>query len=55
MFIVLAGQATVTVHAANGFEAEVFSLVPGSICHLREGMHTTWVVDQPLRKVYMAK
>ncbi|GAA1415426.1 cupin [Glutamicibacter uratoxydans] len=55
LFIVLSGKASVRVEPVNGFEAEEISLVPGSICHLREGMHTTWVVDQPLRKVYLAK
>ncbi|WP_313811661.1 cupin domain-containing protein [Glutamicibacter sp.] len=55
LFIVLAGRATVTVHAVNGYAEQVFDLVAGSVCHLREGMHTTWVVDEPLRKVYLAK
>ncbi len=55
LFIVLSGKATIQVEPVNGFEAEEFSLLPGSICHLREGMHTIWMVDQPLRKVYLAK
>lgn len=55
LFIVLAGKATVKVEAVNGFKAEEFCLVPGSICHLREGMHTIWDVTEPLRKVYLAK
>lgn len=55
LFIVLSGKASVRVEPVNGFEAEEFSLLPGSICHLREGMHTIWMVDQPLRKVYLAK
>lgn len=55
LFIVLSGKATVKVEPVNGFEAEEFTLVPGSICHLREGMHTIWNVTEPLRKVYLAK
>ncbi|MFJ2618658.1 cupin domain-containing protein [Glutamicibacter sp. NPDC087344] len=55
LFIVLSGSGKVTIHAVNGFEEEVVNLVPGSICHLREGMNTTWVLEEPLRKVYLAK
>lgn len=55
LFIVLSGKATVKVEPVSGFEAEEFVLVPGSICHLREGMHTIWNVTEPLRKVYLAK
>lgn len=55
LFIVLAGRATVRVQTVNGFTAEEFSLAPGSICHLQEGMHTIWNVTEPLRKVYLAK
>lgn len=55
LFIVLSGTATVTIHPVNGFEEQTVNLVPGSICHLREGMNTTWVLEAPLRKMYLAK
>lgn len=55
LFVVLSGTATVLIHEANGFAASELRLKPGSICQLSEGMHTTWVLDAPLRKMYLAK
>ncbi len=53
LFVVLSGSATVQIHAANGFQAAVLRLEPGTVCHLSEGMNTSWVVDEPLRKLYL--
>jgi len=55
LFVEISGSATVTIHAANGFDGAVLELVPGSVCQLREGMHTSWVVHERLRKVYLAR
>lgn len=54
LFVVLSGSATVQVHAVNGFAAAELVLRPGTVCHLSEGMHTTWILDAPLRKLYLA-
>ncbi|WP_210149198.1 cupin domain-containing protein [Paeniglutamicibacter terrestris] len=54
LFIVLSGSATVQIHARNGFEAAELRLLPGTVCHLSEGMHTSWTLDGPLRKMYLA-
>jgi uncharacterized cupin superfamily protein len=53
LFVVLSGSATVQVHATNGFEAAELRLMPGTVCHLSEGMHTTWTLHEPLRKMYL--
>ncbi|MFJ2353497.1 cupin domain-containing protein [Glutamicibacter sp. NPDC087673] len=53
LFVVLSGSATVQVHAKNGFTAVELRLVPGTVCHLSEGMHTSWTLHEPLRKMYM--
>ena len=53
LFVVLSGTATVLIHEASGFAASELHLKPGSICQLSEGMHTTWVLDEPLRKIYL--
>lgn len=55
LFVVLSGSATVQIHERNGFAATTLALEPGTVCQLSEGMHTTWVVDAPLRKMYLAK
>lgn len=55
LFVVLSGSATVQVHAKNGFEAAELRLVPGTVCHLSEGMHTSWTLHEPLRKMYLVR
>ncbi|WP_269936676.1 cupin domain-containing protein [Arthrobacter sp. HY1533] len=55
LFVVLSGSVTVTIHAANGYAESELALQPGTICQLDEGMHTSWVVHEPLRKVYLAR
>lgn len=55
LFVVLSGSATVQIHAKNGFEAAELRLVPGTVCHLSEGMHTSWTLHEPLRKMYLAQ
>nr|WP_245356925.1 cupin domain-containing protein [Paeniglutamicibacter kerguelensis] len=55
LFVVLSGSATVQVHAANGFDAAVLKLEPGTVCRLSEGMRTTWILDEPLRKLYLTQ
>ena len=49
LFVVIAGRATVHVAGEASFE-----LSPGSVVRLRDGMRTTWVVHETLRKVYVA-
>ncbi|PQZ94833.1 cupin [Arthrobacter sp. MYb227] len=53
LFVVLSGSATVQIHAENGFAAAELHLVPGTVCHLSEGMHTSWTLHEPLRKMYL--
>ncbi|MGL3805586.1 cupin domain-containing protein [Paeniglutamicibacter sp. R2-26] len=55
LFVVLSGKATVQVHEANGYAAEVLQLEPGTVCRLGEGMRTTWILDEPLRKLYLTQ
>ena len=49
VFVVLSGSATVSF--ADGEQVE---LAPGSVVRLRSGEHTTWVVHDTLRKIYVA-
>ena len=49
VFVVLAGRATVSFEGLPSIE-----LTPGSVVRLTEGMRTTWVVHETLRKVYLA-
>lgn len=49
VFLVLAGAGRVTFGDGSTIE-----LRPGVLVHLREGDETTWVIDQPLRKLYVA-
>ncbi|MHA7268751.1 cupin domain-containing protein [Arthrobacter sp. HLT1-20] len=55
LFVVLSGTATVQIHAGNGFQAAALRLEPGTVCHLSEGMSTSWVVHEPLRKLYLSR
>lgn len=49
VFVVLAGRATVSFEGLPSIE-----LTPGSVVRLTDGMRTTWVVHETLRKVYLA-
>ena len=49
VFVVLSGSATVTFE-----DGEHVELVPGTVVRLRAGEHTTWVVRETLRKIYVA-
>lgn len=49
VFIVLSGRATVT-----GIAPEPVELAPGAVVRLVDGMQSTWVVHETLRKVYLA-
>jgi mannose-6-phosphate isomerase-like protein (cupin superfamily) len=49
VFVVLSGAATVTFD-----DGEAVDLGPGSVVRLRAGEHTTWVVRETLRKIYVA-
>ena len=49
VFVVIAGRATVSFEHLPSID-----LVPGSVVRLTEGMRTTWVVHETLRKVYLA-
>ena len=49
VFVVLSGSGTVTFE-----DGEAVDLGPGSVVRLREGEHTTWVVRETLRKIYVA-
>lgn len=48
VFVVLSGRATV-----HDVEEEPLEIGPGSVVRLREGMSTTWVVHETLRKIYV--
>lgn len=49
VFVVLSGAATVSFE-----DGESVELGPGSVVRLRSGEHTTWVVRETLRKIYVA-
>ena len=49
VFVVLSGSATVSFD-----DGESVELGPGSVVRLRAGDHTTWVVHETLRKIYVA-
>lgn len=49
VFVVLAGAGSVTFD-----DGERVELRPGRVVRLRAGEHTTWVVDETLRKIYVA-
>lgn len=49
VFVVLSGAATVSFE-----DGESVELGPGSVVRLRAGEHTTWVVRETLRKIYVA-
>ena len=52
VFIVTAGQGTVVIDEFEGRPAHSALLVPGTVMRLSAGMHTTWTVTEPLRKIY---
>ncbi|MBC2932558.1 cupin domain-containing protein [Nocardioides sp. zg-1228] len=49
VFVVLSGAASVTFD-----DGEQVELGPGSVVRLRAGEHTTWVVHETIRKIYVA-
>lgn len=49
VFLVLVGAGRVTFG-----DGSVIELRPGVLVHLHEGDTTTWVIDEPLRKFYVA-
>ncbi|MDR2322412.1 MAG: cupin domain-containing protein [Microbacterium sp.] len=51
LFIVLSGRATVVFEDPALPDLEIG---PGSVVRLAEGMRTTWIVTETLRKVYIA-
>lgn len=51
VFVVLADSATVSFESP---ELPSVELAPGSVVRLTAGMHTTWVVRETLRKIYLA-
>ncbi|MBS1674198.1 MAG: cupin domain-containing protein [Actinobacteria bacterium] len=51
LFVVLSGRATVVFEDPVLPDLEVG---PGSVVRLAEGMRTTWIVTETLRKVYIA-
>ncbi|BCW45011.1 cupin domain-containing protein [Arthrobacter sp. StoSoilB5] len=52
VFLVTSGRATVTLH--GGTATSSLELSPGSLVRLAAGMRTTWIVQEPLRKLYLA-
>ncbi len=50
VFVVLSGSGTVSFDD----DGEQVDLAPGSVVRLRAGEHTTWVVRETLRKIYVA-
>lgn len=51
LFVVLSGRATIVFEDPSLPDLEVG---PGSVVRLAEGMRTTWIVTETLRKVYIA-
>ncbi len=49
VFVVLSGSATVSFQ-----DGELVHLAPGTVVRLRAGEHTTWVIHETLRKIYVA-
>lgn len=49
IFLVLAGAGRVTFEDGSSIE-----LRPGVLVRLMAGDRTTWVIDEPLRKLYLA-
>ena len=49
VFVVLSGSASLSFE-----DGESVELGPGSVVRLRAGEHTTWVVRETLRKIYVA-
>lgn len=49
VFVVLSGSASVSFE-----DGESVELGPGAVVRLRAGEHTTWVVRETLRKIYVA-
>ncbi len=49
VFVVLSGSASVSFE-----DGESVELRAGSVVRLRAGEHTTWVVRETLRKIYVA-
>ena len=49
LFVVLAGDATLLIEGRGPLD-----LGPGAVVRLAEGMRTTWVVRETLRKLYIA-
>jgi len=49
VFIVISGRATVLFEGLPSIE-----IAPGAVVRLTEGMRTTWVVHETLRKIYVA-
>lgn len=52
VFVVTAGHGTVVIAPFDGHPARTADLVPGTVMRLSAGMHTTWTVTEPLRKIY---
>lgn len=50
VFVVLSGRATV-----HGVADRPLEIGPGSVVRLEEGMQTTWVVHETLRKIYVVR
>lgn len=51
VFIVVAGRGTVSF---DDPELPTVELRPGAVVRLTEGMRTTWVITETLRKLYVA-
>lgn len=51
VFLVIAGQGEVRFDEPS---LPTVELRPGSVVRLTEGMHTTWVITETLRKLYVA-
>jgi len=49
VFVVVAGSGSVSFD-----DGEQVELTPGTVVRLRAGEHTTWVVRETIRKIYVA-
>ncbi|MBT2474920.1 DUF861 domain-containing protein [Microbacterium sp. ISL-103] len=53
VFLVLSGEARITLLSEENEELRHITVHPGTICRLTEGMRTRWETNAPLRKLYL--
>ncbi|AMM22146.1 hypothetical protein AX769_00675 [Frondihabitans sp. PAMC 28766] len=54
VFVVVSGRGRVEIAGSEGSAPVTLELKPGTVARLAAGAHTTWTIDEPLRKVWFA-